>query len=381
MMKNDPWISRLRRKVILTLSILTAIYAIVNNCWSIHQARREKVSLLTKQSHSLTTRKKTLLSRNLQVSIADDVKPYSQDDIMKTIPYFQQFPARLLVFDGEKFQVFGVDHIGNEYFATMKITYRYIDSIPMLVHALVTNFPDRFKPGMPPFELLFSDADSPHTKCSTMKCPADKFAPVIVFGSTPKDDSVYPTFRSFPNPIFMHCLYQYKIYGHEACDWPQKVKKDIPWENLIDTIVWRGMDWPFLYYHDKKFRFEGATDIQARLASPEWKSGGTAVILKELSEKMSKNLTPRWRGAILSALAAGDSTPWIDTKFTGGMNTGIHASLGKLGIVISGDRIEPEDMSYYKYQIDYGGGGGTTWEGTLTKLMMPGVLMHHECKS
>ena len=35
-------------------------------------------------------------------------------------------------------------------------------------------------------------------------------------------------------------------------------------------------------------------------------------------------------------------------------------------------------MSQYRYQIDLAGGGGTTWDGTLTKLLMPGLLFHHE---
>jgi hypothetical protein len=35
-------------------------------------------------------------------------------------------------------------------------------------------------------------------------------------------------------------------------------------------------------------------------------------------------------------------------------------------------------MSKFKYQIDIGGQGGTSWLGTLSKLAMPGLLFHHE---
>jgi hypothetical protein len=38
------------------------------------------------------------------------------------------------------------------------------------------------------------------------------------------------------------------------------------------------------------------------------------------------------------------------------------------------------NMSKYKYQINLGGGGGTNWEGTVSKLRMPGILFHHESK-
>ena len=82
----------------------------------------------------------------------------------------------------------------------------------------------------------------------------------------------------------------------------------------------------------------------------------------------------------MSAQTQGDATPWIDTKFVGGMNTEIHAMLSQRGVNVTGERMDAPEMSNYKYQIDYGGGGGTTWEGTLTKLLMPGVLFHHESK-
>jgi len=37
-----------------------------------------------------------------------------------------------------------------------------------------------------------------------------------------------------------------------------------------------------------------------------------------------------------------------------------------------------QQMSQYKYHIDIGGGGGTSWKGTLTKLSLPGLLFHQE---
>jgi hypothetical protein len=317
--------------------------------------------------------------RNLRLTTADTVKYYTQDDIMKTSPYFQKFVPRLLVFDGTKFQAYGLAHRETQYFETMRYTYRYIDTIPLLVQALKENFPDRFMPGMPPFELLLSDADSPHSDCVNIKCPTSDFAPMILFGSTLKDDSIFPTLRSFPHPVFTHCLFHYKVNGVEKCDWPQKPRTDIPWDSLIDTVVWRGADWPFLHYHNR-FRFEGPYDILQRMETPEWKNGDPKTILQDLSTNLMDKFSPRWRGAIMSARAATDAVPWIDTKFVGGVNAEIHTMLSKLGVNVTGDRMDADVMSNYKYQIDYGGGGGTTWEGTLTKLLMPGVLFHHESK-
>ena len=36
-----------------------------------------------------------------------------------------------------------------------------------------------------------------------------------------------------------------------------------------------------------------------------------------------------------------------------------------------------KDLAKHKYLIDIGGGGGTTWTGTSSKLPMPGLLFHH----
>jgi hypothetical protein len=36
------------------------------------------------------------------------------------------------------------------------------------------------------------------------------------------------------------------------------------------------------------------------------------------------------------------------------------------------------EQSKFKYHLDLGGTGGTTWTGTLEKLAMPGMLFHHE---
>ena len=39
--------------------------------------------------------------------------------------------------------------------------------------------------------------------------------------------------------------------------------------------------------------------------------------------------------------------------------------------------MKPQELAKYKYHIDMGGGGGTTWSGTIEKLAMPGLLFHH----
>ena len=48
-----------------------------------------------------------------------------------------------------------------------------------------------------------------------------------------------------------------------------------------------------------------------------------------------------------------------------------------IGFPLAGHGMPPEEMSKFKYHIDIGGGGGTTWTGTTGKLAMPGLLFHH----
>lgn len=47
-----------------------------------------------------------------------------------------------------------------------------------------------------------------------------------------------------------------------------------------------------------------------------------------------------------------------------------------VGIAV-GESMSLPDLARYKYHIDLGGGGGTTWTGTIDKLAMPGLLFHH----
>ena len=319
--------------------------------------------------------------RNLRVQQADTVTSYDQINIMETAKHFSMFTLRLLVFDGQKFEAFGLAHKDTVYFDALKYTYRYSNTIPLLVRALKELWPERFEPGQPVFELLLSDADSSNSPCVNNKdCPVDRFSPILMFGTIPKDESVFPTMKSFPHAIFLECLHEYKVNGRQECIWQQEVNPDIPWDDLIDTLIWRGSDYTFLHYHDE-FRFEGPDKIK-HLLDPLWKNSTKDEILYELTSTLYWEFNPRWRAVFQSVKAETQlgSTPWIDVRFVGGMNTDMHEELDERGIRVMGERINAFNMSKYKYQIDLGGGGGTSWEGTICKLRMPGVLFHHESK-
>ena len=102
-------------------------------------------------------------------------------------------------------------------------------------------------------------------------------------------------------------------------------------------------------------------------------------------------LLPRWKGVVLTAEAeleadrmkedvGHSSLPWVNIKFSEGtppVYPTYFSDLAKFGIEALGTYMHTTDLAKYKYQIDLGGGGGTTWTGTMQKLAMPGLLFHH----
>lgn len=124
-------------------------------------------------------------------------------------------------------------------------------------------------------------------------------------------------------------------------------------------------------HYDQRFQVDGPYQVNQRLGTGQWTGVGKQEIVNELmSDELVPHFGPRWRASLLSVRAEDDQTPWIDARFVGGENANIHSDLSNLGVQVSGYKIDPYEMSNYKYQIDLGGGGGTTWEGTLTKMLM-----------
>jgi len=113
-----------------------------------------------------------------------------------------------------------------------------------------------------------------------------------------------------------------------------------------------------------------------------------AAVVLSLKEHYMHYL-PRWKAAVLTAEAEvdaePDTLPWANMKFSTFIKDGSRASptgskeykdWEDIGIA-TGSYMSPLTLSKYKYQIDLGGGGGTTWTGTFQKLAMPGLLFHH----
>jgi hypothetical protein len=81
-------------------------------------------------------------------------------------------------------------------------------------------------------------------------------------------------------------------------------------------------------------------------------------------------MTPRWRGVMKTIVADAENSKWIDVRFHGQGSEEYHEIFNKHGVMVRDQGMNSEELSKYRYQIDFGGGGGTTWRGTIVKMAM-----------
>lgn len=162
---------------------------------------------------------------------------------------------------------------------------------------------------------------------------------------------------------------QYGLFNVEA----MPNKSDYEWENLIDKAIWRGSDFMFLWGANQGWpnsKLDGASFFHEILAAKN-----RTAKMQSLVE--GHRISPRFRAVLMSKLRP----DIIDAKFFQSNLPGIpqraRARHDPLEVDTS-DHIEQDTLGKYRYQLDLGGGGGTTWTGTIPKLAMPGVLFHHE---
>ena len=182
------------------------------------------------------------------------------------------------------------------------------------------------------------------------------------------------------------------------------------WDHLIPQVIWRGTD--FVFLHTLYPEMRGAT-YSDDIAPKADEIGGLEQFVNEFDKKqwaiqtlwdMSEKLLPRWRGVLMTSEAEleaeqaekgiddgnsetggagirsyGDTgkkiLPWVNIKFAN-INDGgkkVPASeheeyklLSELGISVIGDYVNMIEQAKYKYHIDLGGGGGTTWTVSIS---------------
>ena len=150
---------------------------------------------------------------------------------------------------------------------------------------------------------------------------------------------------------------------------PSQATPELSWHQLTPQLVWRGTDFLFL-------------PLQTRLVRPTF--GKYAVddpnadqyeaVTAKLKQEFG-TLLPRWKGVVLTAEseieARRTSTlPKVNIKFAA-TRAGGHAAIGaeeykdweKIGFPVAGEKMSKLELATFKYHIDIGGGGGTTWTG------------------
>ena len=376
--------------------------------------------------------------------------------VTKAMPSGQGRPA-LLIFDGDNFHTYVPpgDDGSNSYINRLN------HAASLLEHALRTHFSARFQPGQPPFQLLMSATDLPHTECimhpqapgeppligtgdGEEGCDTASFPPILQFGSVPKFDSLLPNMMAMPLPPYLPCLMEWRKekFGEKDARSPSDPNtcrhrlahlahhtqtgepyatytESLSWEQLKPTIIWRGSDYHFLPEFDLKLLrgnemftlgvlpddlADAKTLVQMLLDRwdiliPRWRAVALSLGVK-LGAQVGYNEVSKMEGLsrldslrcddgcrMVRSLAlsgsGGDAeeeeiTPWIDAKFFESSDDRFQG-FTNLGLdVVTDEWMSKDELAAYRYHIDIGGGGGTTWEGTLTKLALPGLLFHHE---
>jgi len=191
------------------------------------------------------------------------------------------------------------------------------------------------------------------------------------------------------------------VYGEQPSSDEEALSR---WNSLKPQLIWRGSDFGFLnclYPNIRIPEFE-KTILPELKGFPRMGPKAHPNKKAHLLLKKWDTLTPRWKGIALTDVAEWETTqrgirpttasqlnamatassnapkmiPWIDVKFTSWTKS-TFARYESNGIHVQGETLTLEEVAEYRYHIDFGGGGGTTWAGTIQKLAMDGVLFHH----
>jgi len=325
------------------------------------------------------------------------IRPYDYSDIERSASLFHGYYARVFLFDGESFSWWDIRD------KTIPLVNspgggRACRAVPLLVHAMLEHFPERFKKGMPPFQVMTEDGDSIDfgMKCTNYphECGMNTMPPLLAHGSVPVNTNDFPFIKAYPNWFFGECLYSWKVKGqHGPCEawWgPSKAllksleirTRNVQWDDLLPTIVWRGSDHAFLNHVEE---YKDANHYRGNFPMlHQFNESSTNLEVLDSLVRVYDEMTPRWRAVIKTCQEdLNHNTPqWIDVRFYEKEgNARYHQQFNDYGVKVRGEaHMDAVETSRYRFQIDFGGGGGTTWRGTLTKMAMPGVLFHHETK-
>ena len=270
-------------------------------------------------------------------------------------------------------------------------------------------FGDRFTKGKDPFHFAWVTQDYPQDKCvgELNGCPTLP-SKMFSFGTVPKDKWKVSGLEQAPTLPFAPCIaHAYDPKKFEKCDWfsAEREDPDLPmcangkrldivehgengesfdeiFDNLINKVVWRGSDWHYL----EQYADIGTVDANRFTQHAGLCEPGVDVdkIKREIFRQgipsdlqgEAWNCPPRLRAVLLSALEPDK----FDCKFSANNMRSPQSNCleNKLPMFDREKLYDNCDFEKFKFLLDIGGGGGTSWLSTFKFLAMPGVLFHHE---
>lgn len=359
------------------------------------------------------------LDDNAGMTIA---KSYTDDQVIQTLGRFEHV-GFILRYSGttDEFIIY----------APKRYNWSRVDQIEAyssLTKILRKEYYFRFAAGQPDFSVIFSTGDSLKMDCGCLSTPIDResnpspsdestnsinfqqrfqpsgkevacdknqLAPILQFGSGFVNPNVVPSLITMPIWPHLKCFETFHFKG-KVCNKfsPASLKNKFgiyfaeedektAYDKLMPQIIWRGSDYPFLNCRPggSKWGVNPSLDVPGP-NNPEGILSGLMHLYDQLS--------PRWKAVTVSLQAElgtknhndNEATPWVDFKFTNkdrpGESQRWNGFVKNGANIVADSYLDAKRLSSFRYHIDFGGGGGTTWRGTHTKLALPGVLFHHE---
>jgi hypothetical protein len=304
---------------------------------------------------------------------------YTLEDTFPTADIYKENFA-ILVYDPSADEFVGYYRRDHPWTPTCR---KLVNSIQKLSSMLRAEFPERFQ-GEKSEELVIpiSSGDYPQLKGSecirgetALPC-TDDVAPVLHFGSTFRRP-FFPNMIAGPMPEATHlnCFAQWAREGtvcsklvprEDGGEMNFGTEDGLEFDDLIPQLVWRGTDFSYLH------------TMYPTMHSPFFDKHADADVLRS----QYSYLIPRWKGVVLTADSEAEAResgemPLMNIKFAGFMHEGkLTPTLGSyeyerwndVDIPAAGESMSKSDLAQYKYHIDIGGGGGTTWTGTIQKV-------------
>ena len=241
-----------------------------------------------------------------------------------------------------------------------------------------------------PIHFGWATQDYPRNACvdSASGCGQSK-APIFSFGTVPKDSSKISGLIQAPTLPFTPCIaHAFAPEQYGQCEWfssPGQCKEDkmftestASFDSLIPKMFWRGSDWPFLEMYPSVGTTSGTKFLDNHNLCGAIAGDIVNAILNSGSNSgkaFNDRLPPRLRAVVHAAVNQDD----YDIKFTdSNPNAPPTLCIENTLPTFSKETKTACDYAQYKYLLDLGGGGGTSWKTTFWALGMPGVLFHHK---